>query len=53
MSDKQEHGGFGEYFGLLIVTAIEVILGIIKPAVLIDNSFRNNTVESYFLLFLL
>jgi len=24
---------------LLIVTAIEVILGIIKPAVLIDNSF--------------
>ena len=28
---------------LLIVTAVEVILGIIKPAVLIDNSFLGTT----------
>lgn len=28
---------------LLIVTAIEVILGIIKPSVLIDNSFLGTT----------
>jgi cytochrome c oxidase subunit IV len=28
---------------LLIVTAVEVILGIIKPAVLVDNSFLGTT----------
>ena len=28
---------------LLIVTAVEVILGIIKPAILIDNSFLGTT----------
>lgn len=28
---------------LLIVTAIEVVLGIIKPSVLIDNSFLGTT----------
>ena len=32
---------------LLIVTAIEVVLGIIKPSVLIDNSFLGTTLLNF------